>query len=126
MFTADKDCELFVSLAQNDGREVRDGQYSKYPFKDRIVSTMLFLFELPDSLERLAEYGKPQPMEKATPKVLHEISMRVKLQAGKRYVVVPSPRTPNTSGNFTLAFYTDLSQTEYDVKRLDDPTDRCK
>lgn len=40
---------------------------------------MLFLFELPDSLERLAEYGKPQPMEKATPKVLHEISMRVKL-----------------------------------------------
>jgi len=38
--------------------------------------------------------------------------------------VVPSSRTPNTSGNFTLAFYTDLSQTEFDVKRLDDPTDR--
>mmetsp|Transcript_26808 Transcript_26808/g.35850 ORF Transcript_26808/g.35850 Transcript_26808/m.35850 type:complete len:155 (+) Transcript_26808:960-1424(+) len=33
LFTADEDCELFVSLKQNDGREVsRDGKYSKYPF----------------------------------------------------------------------------------------------
>mmetsp|Transcript_26808 Transcript_26808/g.35852 ORF Transcript_26808/g.35852 Transcript_26808/m.35852 type:complete len:84 (+) Transcript_26808:1509-1760(+) len=63
-------------------------------------------------------------MEKATPKVLHEISMRLKLCKGKRYVVVPSPRKPGTCGEFTISFYTDLPQTLFDVKRLDDPTCR--
>ena len=33
VFMADEDCELFVSLQQNDGREKDpNGKYSKYPF----------------------------------------------------------------------------------------------
>lgn len=108
MYTADEDSELFVSLQQSDGREKgADGKYSMYPFKDRVVSAMLFLFELPAGMDRLAEYGKPEPMMKATPKVLHEISMRVKLQAGKKYVIVPSPRKAGTLGKFNLSIYTD-------------------
>ena len=114
-------------MQQDDGREVKsDGSYSKYPFQDRIVSSMLFLFEIPDTKDRLEEYGKPAPMEKATPKVLHEISMRVKLQKNKKYVIVPSPRKPGQTGEFNIAFYTNLSQIEFDVKRIDDPTCRCK
>lgn len=87
---------------------------------------MLFMFELPDGQERLEEYGKPAPVEKAVPKVLHEISMRVDLKAGKRYVFIPSPRKPGTLGKFHLSIYIDQSQHEFDVKRVDDPTNRCK
>lgn len=118
---------MFCSLQQEDGRESKnDGSYSKYPFKDRIVSAMLFLFELPDSMNKLEEYGKPAPIEKATPKVLHEISMRVKLTAGKKYVIVPSPRKAGTLGKFSLSIYTSCSQTEYDVTRLDKKGCLCK
>ena len=59
---------------------------------------MLFLFELPDGQDRLQAYGSPAPIEKATPKVLHEMSMRVNLKAGKKYAFVPSPRKPGTLG----------------------------
>ena len=87
---------------------------------------MLFLFELPDTLNRLEEYGKPQPLEKVSPKVFHELSLRIKLQKNKKYVVVPSPRKAGTCGKFSLSFYTNLSITQFDVKRIDDPTCRCK
>ena len=68
---------------------------------------MLFLFELPEGQDRLQAYGEPQPMEKATPKVLHEISMRVDLQAGKKYCIVPSTRKPTDTGHFHLSVYCD-------------------
>jgi len=127
IFQADENCEMFVSLQQSDGREKSaDGKYSKYPFQDRIVSTMLFLFELPPGHDRLHEYGKPQPLLKATPKVLHEISMRVELEAGKKYAIIPSPRKQGTCGKFHLSFYTSAAQHEYDIVRVDDPSNRCK
>ena len=87
---------------------------------------MLFLFELPDGHERLTAYGTPQPTVKATPKVLHEISMRVDLLAGKRYAIIPSPRKAGTTGKFHLSFYTSAAQHEFDIKRVDDPSNRCK
>ena len=65
-------------------------------------------------------------MEKATPKVLHEISMRVDLKAGKKYAIVPSPRKAGTLGKFHLSFYTSAAQHEFDVKRVDDPRNTCK
>lgn len=127
IFRAEEDCEVFVSLQQSDGREVAaSGKYSKYPFQDRIVSTMLFLFELPDGQDRLQAYGSPNPIEKATPKVLHEISMRVNLKANKRYAIVPSPRKAGTLGKFNISIYTSCLQHEFDVVRVDDPTCRCK
>ena len=89
---------------------------------------MLFLFELPPGQDRLLAYGDENTpvMEKATPKVLHEISMRVDLKAGKSYVVIPSPRKAGTLGHFHLSFYVNQSQHEFDVKRVDDPSNRCK
>ena len=67
---------------------------------------MLFMFELPRGKDRLEAYGDPQPCEKATPKVLHEISMRKKLKGGVKYCIVPSPRKAGTLGDFTMNFYT--------------------
>ena len=47
-FYCEEDCELFISLSQEDGREKdENGTYAKYPFKERIIRTMLFVFELP-------------------------------------------------------------------------------
>jgi len=53
--------------------------------------------------------------------VLHEISMRVDLKAGKKYAIIPSPRKAGTLGKFHLSFYTSAAQHEFDVKRVDDP-----
>ena len=87
---------------------------------------MLFVFELPQGQDRVTAYGSPAPLDKATPKVLHEISMRIKVKAGKKYVFIPSPRKPGTLGKFHLSFYTGRPQHEFDVVRLDDPSCRCK
>ena len=126
VFQADEDCEMFCSLQQSDGREVQNNKYSKYPFADRVVSTMLFLFELPDGMDSLPSYTTCPAMEKATPKVLHEISMRVELKAGKKYAIIPSPRKPGTLGHFHLSIYTSACQHEFDVVRADDPSNQCK
>ena len=87
---------------------------------------MLFLFELPDGKDRLEAYGSPEPIEKATPKVLHEISFRFEPKANKKYAIIPSPRKPVAVGDFTLSFYTNRAMHEFDVKRIDDPSCRCK
>lgn len=125
MFAPEQDCEVFISLAQPDGRqEAPDGSYSKYPYKDRIVSAMLCVFELPAGASRLEEYTKP--MAKSTPKVLHEISLRLHLKAGTKYVIVPSPRTAGTLGRFFLSLYMDCELHDADIRRIDDVADRCK
>ena len=65
-------------------------------------------------------------MAKSTPKVLHEISLRLELKAGTKYVIVPSPRTAGTTGKFFLSLYMDCELHDVDIKRIDDETDRCK
>jgi len=87
---------------------------------------MLFLFELPNHMSRLEAYGQPEPLIKATPTVLHEISLRIKCKPGQKYIVVPSPRKPGTLGQFNLSFYTSCPMVSFDVKRIDDPKCRCK
>lgn len=63
-------------------------------------------------------------MVKATPKVLHEMSMRVNLKANKRYAIIPSAFKAKATGEFHLSIYTDRPQHEFDVTRIDDPTCR--
>jgi hypothetical protein len=123
LFATNQDCELFVSLAQPDGRpEGDDGSYSKYPFKDRLVSAMLCIFELPEGKDRVEEYT--QPFLKSTPKVLHEISIRFQPKAGKKYVIIPSPRNKGTTGDFFLSLYMDCQLHDVDLRRIDDKRDR--
>ena len=141
LFAPNEDCELFVSLAQPDGRqETAEGNYSKFPYKDRIVSAMLCVFELCQRSDRsnceeensgrertpgadmLEAYGPP--LAKSTPKVLHEISLRLELKAGKRYVIVPSPRAKGTVGKFFLSLYMNCQLHDVDIRRLNDPNDR--
>ena len=85
---------------------------------------MLCVFELPAGASRLEEYTKP--FAKSTPKVLHEISLRLKLKAGTKYVIVPSPRTAGTTGSFFLSLYMACELHDVDIRRIDDVSDRCK
>ena len=87
---------------------------------------MLFVFQLAPGQERLEEYDKPKPLIIGKPIVLHEISVRLKLKANERYLVVPSTRKAGDVGKFSLSFYTDLPMNEFDLKRLDDETCMCK
>lgn len=85
---------------------------------------MLCVFELPPGASKLEAYTNP--MAKSTPKVLHEISLRLDLKAGKKYVIVPSPRNKGSLGKFFLSLYMDCELHDADIRRLDDITDRCK
>ena len=66
---------------------------------------MLCVFELPPGKDRVEEYSAP--MAKSTPKVLHEISLRLELKKGKKYVIIPSPRNKGSKGLFFLSLYMD-------------------
>ena len=63
---------------------------------------------------------------KEQPKVLHEISLRMNVKANTKYIIVPSTRVPGEAGKFSLSFYTSAGMLDFDVKRVDDPTNRCK
>ena len=49
---------------------------------------MLMIFELPEGQAKLTQFVTP--MYKTKPKLSNEVSLRLKLERGKRYVVVPS------------------------------------
>ena len=66
---------------------------------------MIFLFELEAGENKLSQYR--DPLMKATPKVLHEISLRINVKAGKKYLVMPVPRERGITADFTLSFYFD-------------------
>lgn len=51
------DFEIFVSLGQSDGRvKGDDGTYARYPFKERLISAHLAIYELPDGETKLNDY----------------------------------------------------------------------
>ena len=83
---------------------------------------MLGVFELEEGKERLEKYTKP--LMKTTPKVSHEISLRLQLQGGKKYVIVPSPNKQGQLGKYYLSLYMDCQLYDVDIRRIDDPSDR--
>lgn len=56
--------------------------------------------------------------------MLHEISLRVELKKGTKYVIIPSPRNKGSLGDFFLSLYMDCELHDVDIKRIDDVTDR--
>ena len=85
---------------------------------------MLCIFELDEGAEKVEKYVTP--FLKSTPKVLHEISIRFKAEAGKKYVIIPAPRNKGTLGDFYLSLYFDCQLHDADIRRIDDKNNRCK
>jgi hypothetical protein len=89
------ECELFVSLAQPDGRmRAEDGSYDKFPFETRI-HPVCFSVMVPDAKERqLTRFDKLKSFKVSALKEHREVSLRMKLKKG-RYIIVPSTRSPD-------------------------------
>ena len=74
----------------------------------------------------MEQYEKDQLISMEKPTVLHELSMRHKMKAGKRYVIVPTPKTQDTDIRFYLSMYFDCAMYEVDIRRLNGPKEQYK
>jgi hypothetical protein len=94
LFNAKRDAEIFVSLAQPDGRGKRpDGSYLKFPYSDLIHPVLFTVCELPAGQKKLEMFDKAIVKFTSVLKEHREVSLRMKLPRG-RYVIVPSTRSP--------------------------------
>jgi hypothetical protein len=108
-----EDIDLFVSLCQNDGRLKQEGfgedGYARYPFAEHLIWTQMSIFELQKGQTRISTFAKNQviPNGKSPIRQSADNSLRVKLSAGKRYVVVPAPKNFGTGAGvkYNLSFY---------------------
>jgi len=120
--------EVFISLAQPDGRVKRDEEdppYEKFPYANRIHPVCFTVMRLPQGKNRVEKFDKANIEGVSILKEHREVSLRLKLKPG-RYVIVPSTRSPGLQGLFYLSLYFDHSLDGVNVKRIDDPKNRFR
>ena len=93
--------DLFISLGQPDGR-LWPGE--SYPFPDNIHHVMFSIFELKDDEKMMEKFDRSRKPKMSIIKEYRELSMSVSLKAG-RYVIVPSCKKANETGEFFLNIY---------------------
>lgn len=121
------DCEIFVSLGQNDGRlKTEDGQFYQYPFKEALIAGDLTIWQLDDGETKLMKYQRDKILAKNGPVRASSNAVRTKLKKGKTYVIVPSPMNANTYGKFYLSIYLSCNLHDVNIERIGKPTERCK
>jgi hypothetical protein len=103
-----------------------DGSYDKYPFTKTMSNAILFIYELPPGQDKLTSMDVGIKLKMEKPTVLIQISTRVKLIAGKKYVVIPAIKNAGATGEFYMSFYFDIPMYMMDIRNLTDPTNRCK
>lgn len=128
--------EIFVSLAQPDGRGQRnvDGDAIKFPYSEvihNIVFTVMHCpfplgisskdgFQRPPKLERFEEkYVKKVSVVKPH----KEVSVRLTVPEGYIYII-PSTAEPGKLGPFILSFYFNQSKSLLHFNRLDKAENR--
>ncbi len=122
-----EDIEIFVSLGQSDGRiRGEDGSYSKYPFKEKLVTAHIAIWELEDGETMLKQYVKGKPLIVGGPVRTTEIPVRTNLKKGKRYVIVCSPMDQGTIAEFYLSIYVSCELHDVQIERIGNPKERCK
>ena len=93
LFDSDEDFEVFISLAQIDGRAKRpDGRYLKFPYSEVIHPMLFTVCELPAGKNRLEAFDKNLVKGASVLKQHKEVSLRLSLPRG-RYVIVPATRS---------------------------------
>ena len=113
-----RDVEFFFSLAQNDGRIVRE---SVFPFIEQIHPVCLIIYPSSDG-EKIKEFdgNKVNPAWISTVVEHREVSLRATLPKGK-YLVIPSTREPECVGDYYLNFYFNAEIHEVKIKNLTSP-----
>ena len=112
----DKQVEVFISLAQDDGRLVH-GQ--KYPYQKTVlpVNFSVIKVETKDRIEEFPPQKTLRPDFISTVTQYKEVSLRLQLEKGL-YLVVPSTSKPNMEGLFYLSFYYNCNDSVIKLRRL--------
>jgi calpain, invertebrate len=120
-----EDTEMFISFTQPDGR-VRDtdGSYSTFPYKDRIHMAMLLVMKLDENEDIIETYEKSKVKYMEKPAVLHELSLRMKMKAGEKWVIVLSPKMHGLEGRYELSLYVNCKLFSIDIRRLNGPREQ--
>jgi Calpain large subunit, domain III len=118
------DIEVFISLAQEDGRGKlnAEGEGLKFPFVEVIHPMNMCLYKLPAGKDRIEQYEKPgansNNIQQTMLKELREVSIRIKLPIGK-FVLIPATQSAGQFGKYTLSIYYAGNATCMNFARID-------
>ncbi|CDW83096.1 cysteine protease family c02 [Stylonychia lemnae] len=116
--SVEQDFEIFISLAQQDGRSKRDdGKYLKFPYSEIIHPILFTVLELPSNQRRMEQFNKALVKGASVLKEHREVSLRLKLPAG-RYIIVPSTRNEKEYGPYTLSIYVNLGLDDFEIEKI--------
>jgi len=99
--------------------------YSKFPYVDRINPVCFTVMNLAKGETRIAKFEKSKIRAVSILKEHREISLRLKLKAG-RYAIVPSCRTAGETGDFYLSLYFNISLEQVRCKDINNPKNHFK
>lgn len=98
---------MMFAVSQTGGRLAQDGVYYKYPFKETLNFTNVAVFQLNKDEQFLSQFEKNKIKFVSPVKRERENAGRLKLEANKTYVIVPSCETPETVGEIFVSIYID-------------------
>ena len=85
------------------------------------------VYELEPGKDRCEKFVKSQIKFMSIIRESREVAIRCEnIEAGKRYVIVPSCKEEGQEGKFYLSLYFNEKLRHVNVKCLNDPTIRCK
>jgi hypothetical protein len=119
------DCEVMFSMQQTGGRlPKKRGVYSKYPFSDSLHYACVGVFELEaNEPDYLRQFNKDRIKFLSPIKCERENAGRIKLQKGKRYVIVCSTERQGQTGEVYLSVYFNQYLRDVNIKRVFHPED---
>jgi len=85
---------------------------------------MLLVMKLDENEEVIDYYDRSKVKYMEKPAVLHELSLRMKIKAGEKWVIVLSPKMHNATGEFELSLYFNCKLFNMDVRRLNGPREQ--
>lgn len=129
LFAPKQNTQVFISLAQIDGRaRQKDATgkyfYHKYPFAEVIAPICFMVYELEPNKTKVDKFVKDRIKVISIIRESREVAARAELEAGKSYVIVVSTKGKEDYGKFFLSIYFNQKLRDCNIKRIDDPT--CK
>lgn len=128
LFAPTLDTEILISIGQPDGRIWRGEEIQEmHPFSKRMKPMNVYIIELEEGKDKVEKFdgsliGKNM-MESMKLSITREQTLRKKLTAGKKYVIIPTMKIAGTLGKFFLSIYFDTPLYSIDTRRLNDKTD---
>ena len=88
--------EVFLSLSQEDGRFIKDGEF---PYEGNVRTTCFAIIKLEPNEETASFFDAKKIVSLSVLKLHREVHKRVNLDMG-RYVIVPATRYAGETGSF--------------------------